>query len=108
MLKLLVDFNGAGVGCLILKYKQQNHEDLSVMGEKSTGDSSVSSGSSAPRPPGWLGGGVALPLSVTQVPCAVDSKRSRWGEALRPFSLPPAEKKWGIRWFSLAPESLPT
>lgn len=54
MLKLLVDFNLAGVGCLILKYKQQNHKDLRVTGEKSTSDSSVGPGSSAP---GLLDGG---------------------------------------------------
>lgn len=41
MLKSPVDFKLAGVGCLILKYKQQNHKDLSVTGEKSTSDSSL-------------------------------------------------------------------
>lgn len=46
-------FNLAGVGCPILKQKQQNLKDLSVRSKKSTCDSSVSSCSSAHRPPGW-------------------------------------------------------
>lgn len=52
-LKLLMGFNLAGVGCPILKQKQQNLKDLSVRGKKSTRDSSVSSCSSAHKPPGW-------------------------------------------------------
>lgn len=43
-------FNTAGAGCLILKLKQQNHQDVSVQSEKSTSDSSASSCSSAPGP----------------------------------------------------------
>lgn len=81
-----MDFNLAGAGCLVLKYKQQSHRDLRATGEKSTVTHVWALAGAAPGllDAGQAGGG--WPCLCPQPRCsAVDSNRPLQGEALRPF-----------------------